>query len=248
MKKLEEYVELINSARTPAEAFERFCAAMQEHGYDRVAYSLVTDHPSLDLPRQHGLATSYPEDWMKHYRERNYMEMDPVVERVLNSRMPFFWSELTADPQLPTPSLQLMREAEEAGIRNGIGISLCGQTGEIVGVGLARSDAGEDRDYDFLAGAYLLSVVFHETFRQMLSQASKPAITPREKEVLCWAAEGKTDDEIASILNVSANTVRFHWKNIFAKLNARGRIYAVTKAIRLQLIVPGSVRSPDQMR
>lgn len=248
MKNLEQHIELINSSRTPAEAFERFCAVMKEHGYNRIAYSLVTDHPSLGLPRQHGLATSYPEDWMKYYVERNYMEVDPVVRRVLSSRKPFFWSELTSDPDIPSPSLRLMQEAEESGIRDGIGISLCGQTGEIVGVGLARSDPGDDRDYGFLADACLLSVYFHETYRDMLSRPVKPTLSRREREVLCWAAEGKTDEEVATILAVTANTVRFHWKNIFTKLGAKGRIYAVTKAIRLQLILPGFVRSPRRGR
>ena len=47
MKKLGQYIEKINSSKTPEEAFENFCSIMKEHGYDRVAYSLVTDHPSL---------------------------------------------------------------------------------------------------------------------------------------------------------------------------------------------------------
>lgn len=90
MRNLEQYIELINSSKTPDEAFLRFSSIMKKYGYDRVAYSLVTDHPSLNLPRQHGLATSYPEDWMKFYREKNYMTIDPVTRRCLDSRKPFF--------------------------------------------------------------------------------------------------------------------------------------------------------------
>lgn len=249
LNRLEEYIERINSASTPEEAFDRFSSIMAAQGYDRVAYSLVTDHPSLGLPRQHGLATSYPEDWMKFYREKNYMAVDPVVKQVLESRKPFFWSDLTHHPDLPSPSLRLMNEAEESGVSDGIGISLCGQTGEIVGVGLARTDSAGGRDYQFLAGAYLLSVYFHETYRDMLTKPLKAKITGRENEILCWASEGKTDDEIATILNISANTIRFHWKNIFTKLEANGRIYAITKAIRLQLIIPGFIGpAPYQKR
>lgn len=248
MHRLEEYIERINSASTPEEAFARFSSIMAAKGYDRVAYSLVTDHPSLNLPRQHGLATSYPEDWMKFYRDNNYMAVDPVVKHVLESRKPFFWADLTDHPEIPAPSLQLMNEAQESGVGDGIGISLCGQTGEIVGVGLARTGSSGERDYQFLAGAYLLSVYFHETYRNMLTKPLTVKITRRENEILCWAAEGKTDDEIATILNISANTIRFHWKNIFTKLEANGRIYAITKAIRLQLIIPGFIGAPYQKR
>lgn len=253
MKRLEQYIELINSAQTAEEAFERFASVMKGYGYDRVAYSLITDHPSLNLPRQHGLATSYPEDWMKFYNEKNYMEIDPVTNRCMNSRKPFFWSDITAEPSLTKPSLQLMNEAEDAGVANGIGLSLSGQTGELVGIGLAQSSVeGKNKkvkkDYGFFAGAYLLSVYFHETYRDMMSKPQQINISPREKEILSWACEGKTDDEISLILDISINTVRFHWKKIFVKLQANGRIYAVTKAIRLQLINPSHVANPYRKR
>ena len=81
----------------------------------------------------------------------------------------------------------------------------------------------------------------------MLSKPNDVRLSAREKEILSWAAEGKTDDEISQILTISSNTVRFHWKNIFEKLDANGRIYAVTKAIRLDLISPALI-SPYQKR
>ena len=248
MQNLEQYIEQINTAQSPEQAFERFCSIMNKHGYDRIAYSLVTDHPSLGLPKQHGLATSYPEDWMKHYRENNYMEIDPVTRRVLNSRKPFFWTDVTDNPELFAPSMQLMNEAQEAGVSDGIGISLCGQSGELVGIGLARNAPSKGKDYAFLAGDYLLTVYFHETYRDMMSKPLKVKMTSRESEVLCWAAEGKTDDDISMLLNISKNTVRFHWKKIFLKLEANGRQYAITKAIRLQLITPSFVSNPYHKR
>lgn len=246
MKELGRHIELINSSKTPEEAFDRFVSIMKSHGYDRVTYSLVTDHPSLKLPRQHGLATSYPEDWMKFYKEKNYMEIDPVTKRCLSSRKPFFWSDVTDCPEIAEPSLQLMHEAEDAGLTDGIGISLIGQPGELIGIGLARSSKqdGKTKDHDFFSAAYLLSVYFHETFRDLLSNPFKVELTAREKEILSWASEGKRDEEIADILNLSLNTVRFHWKKIFRKLDANGRIYAITKAIRLQLITPSLVSTP----
>lgn len=143
-----------------------------------------------------------------------------------------------------------MNEAEDAGVTDGIGISLCGHGGELVGIGLARSIPHDKKkkDYAFFSSAYLLSVYFHETFRDILSKPLKVTLTPRESEILCWASEGKTDEEIAMILNISPNTIRFHWKKIFKNLQANGRTYAITKAIRLQLITPAFVTTPYQKR
>lgn len=58
IKDLGNCIELINSAETREDAFQRFSSIMAGCGYERVAYSLITDHPSLSLPKQHGLATS----------------------------------------------------------------------------------------------------------------------------------------------------------------------------------------------
>jgi two-component system response regulator NreC len=60
-------------------------------------------------------------------------------------------------------------------------------------------------------------------------------LTPRESEVLQMAAEGKSNKEIASILNLSVYTVETHRKNIMEKLNLHGVpeliLYAVRKGI-----------------
>ncbi len=251
INELELCIELINSAKTPKEAFSYFCSILAQSGYDRISYSLVTDHPSLDLPKQHGLVTSYPEDWMKYYNEHDYMNVDPVVSKVLTTKTPFFWTDLINDPDLRPESRLLMKEAEESGLNSGIAFSLQGEPGEFVGIGVARSDSYKDtRDYDFLAKVYLLGTYFHETYRDMLIKEKNnvPLVTDREKDILYWGAEGKTDPEIAIILGISVNTVRFHWKSIFTKLNARGRSYAVTKSIRLGIIVPELVFSPYQSR
>ncbi len=241
MKDLGYWIEKINTSGQPEEAFDIFCKALNTQGYDRIAYTLCTDHPSLGLPKQHGLATSYPSDWMKYYVENDYINVDPVIRQLLSSRKPFFWDDVTAHPETPEDSVRLMNEAADARVTDGVGISLVGKPGEIVGIGIARSDTQKGRDYESLAGAYLLSVYFHETYRSMLEAPIQVELTSREKEILCWAAEGKVDEDIATLLSISSNTVRFHWKNIFLKLEANGKVYAITKAIRLQLIFPNII-------
>lgn len=248
---IERAIEWIAQAETTDEAFDRFTAVLEKEGYTRVAYSLITDHPSLNLPKQHGLATSYPEDWIKYYTEQDYLPDDAVVVQMNKSRTPFFWKDLEEDPNMPQRSLDILRQGGEAGVKDGIGIPLYGAASEMVGVGIAREDedANAQNDYEFMSKAYLLSVFFHETFRSLILKPSKVTLSPREKEILSWASEGKTDDVIATICSISINTVRFHWKNIFKKLNVCSRIYAVTKAIRLELIIPEVIKaSPYQDR
>jgi LuxR family quorum-sensing system transcriptional regulator SolR len=61
----------------------------------------------------------------------------------------------------------------------------------------------------------------------------------REREVLRWAAEGKTAAEIGGILGIAERTVNFHIRNIFEKLGAANKVQAVVKAISGGLIDAG---------
>jgi DNA-binding CsgD family transcriptional regulator len=53
-----------------------------------------------------------------------------------------------------------------------------------------------------------------------------PRLTPREREILEFVAEGRTNAEIAERLWVSPLTVRRHLKNIYAKLGVHTRTAA----------------------
>lgn len=61
-------------------------------------------------------------------------------------------------------------------------------------------------------------------------------ISPRELEVLHALAAGNTNKEIARALGVSPNTIKTHVARLFAKLDARRRTDALTKARALGLL------------
>jgi pimeloyl-ACP methyl ester carboxylesterase/DNA-binding CsgD family transcriptional regulator len=64
------------------------------------------------------------------------------------------------------------------------------------------------------------------------------ALSPRERDVLQLAAEGRTNDEIAAALTLSVRTVERHLSNTYAKLGLGGRAAraaAVAEYLRHQL-------------
>ena len=68
------------------------------------------------------------------------------------------------------------------------------------------------------------------------SLESVSPLTPRETDVLRLLAEGLPNKGVASRLEVSEHTVKFHVNSIMGKLNAQNRTEAVTLATRLGLL------------
>lgn len=64
------------------------------------------------------------------------------------------------------------------------------------------------------------------------------ALTAREREVLAQLARGLTYEQVASVLEVSVNTVRTHVKTIYEKLDASTRTEAVLTAVQKGLLRP----------
>ena len=58
-------------------------------------------------------------------------------------------------------------------------------------------------------------------------------LTAREAEVLYWITEGKTNPEIAIILDSSINTVKKHANNLFTKLGVETRTAAARAALQV---------------
>lgn len=56
--------------------------------------------------------------------------------------------------------------------------------------------------------------------------------TVREQECLAWMAKGRSNGDIAKILNISERTIKFHVKNIMNKLGADNRTHAIAIAAR----------------
>ena len=62
------------------------------------------------------------------------------------------------------------------------------------------------------------------------------ALKKRETEVLQLISEGKSNKEIAIILDISVSTVKFHVSNLFRKFNARSRTECVSISAQVEVL------------
>jgi transcriptional regulator EpsA len=69
------------------------------------------------------------------------------------------------------------------------------------------------------------------------AKALKP-LSKRQRDILYWMHERKTNWEIAKILDLSELNVKYHIEQIFAKMDVRNRAHAIAKARELGLLLP----------
>jgi len=71
-----------------------------------------------------------------------------------------------------------------------------------------------------------------EAAAQLAENSPRIELTARELEVLRSLADGKRNKEIADVLRITEDTVKFHVKSILGKLGVNDRTHAVTVAIK----------------
>ena len=71
-----------------------------------------------------------------------------------------------------------------------------------------------------------LLLLSEENGRAIQERLDRFALTPREREVLRWVAEGKSNADIAKILELNVGTVKVHVERILTKLGVENRTSA----------------------
>lgn len=76
----------------------------------------------------------------------------------------------------------------------------------------------------------------HRAIHHVPILPSKTVLSQREHDIFHWLGWGKTNWEIATILDISERTVKFHVANIIRKLNANNRTHAIALGLQHGLV------------
>jgi len=236
----ETFIEKANRARTTDELVQEFLDTVRQHGLDRMVFCLQTKHRGIDLKPGFGVLQNYPEDWMKHYTEKDYARIDPVTIYCMNRMQTFTWSEIPEKMAMTRQQFQCLNMGIEAGLYNGVCTPLWGPN-QFAGIGLASKEKVDSFDGNLdLITAYCnhFYIAFQRINRRKDVTPPNVFLTERETEVLTWVAAGKSDSVIGDILTMSEETVATHIRRIFGKLDSNNRVVAVSKALSYGLIRP----------
>ncbi len=186
------------------------------------------------LPAAAQLQVSYSEGlngYVEHYLAAGYSAYCPVTRRISNSSLAFCWSDVRVAEDDRMAQV-VMNTAREFGISGGLVVPMHLREGQKGGVFVLMPETELiDPVRQWLS---MLSMALHSRLMQLgmeLQQSDEP-LSIREREVLRWMAEGKSAEDVADILGISAATVMFHYRNVAVRYGTLNRTHTVVEAIR----------------
>ena len=183
---------------------------------------------------------TYPEEWIKHYFEKKYYRIDPVVIQGEGSIIPIDWGRLDKSPR---PVKALFAEADDAGLgRQGLTFPIRGALGDTA-IFTITSDV-DDLEWEKIRSRYLRDMQilgnYIHAITLRISGVKLPdyisRLSRRERECLQWAAVGETIASTADKLHLSERVVRGYLDSARHKLDCLTKPQAVAKAIALGIL------------
>lgn len=217
-------------------AFGALAAAFAELAQEIEAdeYGVFTFGPNLGQGR---LVATIDSDFPKTSRSSKRLAEQPhaaLGERLHSSSRPFRWRRTR---RAAVQELFLADEADPLGHGgSGLAFPLHAATGRN-GLAVFFGDTSGVHD-EILVDFHLRCLrLFSALIDVTVASARKlPAMSNRELDCLRLTADGKTSDEIAELLHLSAHTANQYLTAAAVKLNAVNRTHAVSKALRIGLI------------
>ena len=154
--------------------------------------------------------TTYSRAWQTHYFLKSYANVDPVIAHGQKALLPFDWESLARDDPAVAA---FFADALKHGVgQNGLSIPVRnGKGGQAL---ISFSSDHERREWGGykrrnMASLQKLSfLVDTATSRNSALPPEPIRLSRREEECLTWAARGKTEKEIAEVLDIGFGSVR----------------------------------------
>ncbi|MGH6853195.1 MAG: helix-turn-helix transcriptional regulator [Methylocella sp.] len=232
------FVHDLDRARNLEDISAQVLRHASEMGAEHVMAGTIPGAGPRRKQLSHALFAEFPTEWLNRYLSRGYVLKDAIILRAKSNAAPFFWNELApfidADPE----ARLVMEEAREFNLIGGFTAAIPTLDGQTVGFSIAGRHFEIDPDRRgvlTLIASYAIGRAI-ALRQESTNQSKKITLSPREREALQWAAEGKADWEIGAVMNISEHGADKHMRSVRAKLGAINRTQAVAEAIRRGMI------------
>lgn len=187
------------------------------------------------------LLTKTVNGWAEHYWREQAFNFDPTVHAALRRYDAFSWSDIETTGRLTKPAQHLFAAIRDVmPVDGGLVIPIHDERGWAGLIGLYQED--RQLPQEVISAVKLIAIYALERAKALSPAATAPPpsscpLTPRQRELLAFAASGKSDWDIAQLLGISAKTANEHLEKAKQALGVRTRAQAVALAVRCGWIV-----------
>jgi len=234
---VEQYISEDIEFTSRDEGVDQLARYASKFGGKHMAYGIL--NPGKQSARlAFDAITTYSGAWVERYFNQRYHILDPLLKRAATARCPFDWNERQ---QRSEQEKAFFGESVEHGLgRQGISVPIHGPNSELCMLSF-NADVS-DREWAGLRNEVLPHLfLFAYKFNDKAFNIRRPTIgniklSPRESEVLKWAAEGKSVWETAQILCISDHSIKSYLQNAQRKLMCCNKLHTVVTALRMGII------------
>ncbi len=238
-----EFDEKCKAAADVEEIERLFFAAMADCG---IRYAALASHTDPLRPvRGAVMMCNYPADYQQWFSANDCAKYDPAFWLARRGQRPFHWSDLPRLLVLTRKQMRVLDEARDFGIADGMTIPLSLPGAMPASCSLVP---GPDGLEPMLTPdlAWMAACAHFEARRRLPDWKANVRLSPAQREVLYWVAQGKSDRDIGTILGLSPRTVGKRVDAVRALFDVSERGQAVLLAVTYGELQPDILFYPDE--
>ena len=211
---------------------------LMESGVKAISYHSTPPFYSQVSKRSSVFHFGYPPEIVATYLDPDIMESDPIPDHVMSVGHVMTWQQAIADRTLSAKHLKFVKQSQSLGFVDGVAVPLFGPHSRN---SYFSMNFGRDMALDDEAIVRPLVGMAQSCHRRICAIINRrediePPLSERESQVLYWISRGKSNSDMAVILDISKATVDSYIRRLFKKLQVNDRISAVIVGLSNSLI------------
>ena len=233
------YLEKLNEAYTIDEVWAIHVAEMAEYGFDRLLYGFTRNRTTHSFGARQDLLvlTNHSDTYISKFVDGGMYFHAPMVKWAAENVGACSWSWMQENADSLTPGeREVVRYNKSMGLLAGYSISFKEISSRAKGaIGLVAKPGVSQDEVDALwehKGREIVQMnnVAHLKMTGLPYSTLRRPLTARQREVLEWVGDGKTTQDIATIMGLTSATIEKHLRLARDALEAETTAQAVLKA------------------
>lgn len=235
-----KFIEQVSESDTIEEIWALLTKKMASYGFDRLLYVYTRFNigSSLGDPKDSLVLTNHSEAYIDGFVKEGHYAYAPMLRWALENvgACSWGWMEEAGSDDMSPRERKVLEYNHAMGVIAGYSIAFkSDSTRNNGGIGMVARAGMSQADIDSVWEKHgreilMMNNVAHLKIISLPYASARQTLTPRQREVLEWVGEGKTVQDIATIMGLTSATVEKHLRLAREALDVQTSAQAVLKA------------------